>query len=236
MTRRNVSMNRVAIATLVVPLIALGVALPSRMYADSWDKLTKVTFSGPVEIPGQVLPAGTYWFKLLNSPTRRDIVQIYTEDKKKQIALIMAIPDYKLHPTDKTVITFEERAANAPPAVKAWFYPGDNYGQQFVYPKPRAVELAKATHEPVLAMPAEQEAATKQPEESNVASAESLRKSEVKAEEPTGEEVEITEVVQAPPTLPSTASELPLIALGGLIFVSLGALTARVTARVKPRA
>lgn len=231
MTRRNVSMNRVAIA-LVVPLIALGVALPSRMFADTWDKLTKVTFSGPVEIPGQVLPAGTYWFKLLNSPTRRDIVQIYTEDKKKQLALIMAVPDYKIRPTDKAVITFEERAANAPPAVKAWFYPGDNYGQQFVYPKPRAVELAKAVHEPVLSMPAEKEAATKQPEEANVAAAEELRKSEVKAEQPTGEEVEITEVVQPPPkVLPATASELPLIALGGLIFVGLGSLMAFARAR-----
>jgi len=228
-------------------LLAMGAALAPQVYADTWDKLTKVTFSAPVEIPGQVLPAGTYWFKLLDSPSDRNIVQIYNEAQNKQIAMIMAVPDYRLKPADKTVITFEERAGNSPEAIKAWFYPGDNYGQEFVYPKSRAVELAKVVKQPVLSMPQNLEANTKMSVKSpQEAPAAALKKAPVKAEQPTGLEVEIGEVVQTPPQLlaqnaaptasapakpspaqppaklPKTASNLPLVGLIGLILAGAG--------------
>ena len=228
-------------------LLAMSAALAPRVYADTWDKLTKVTFSGPVEIPGQVLPAGTYWFKLLDSPSDRNIVQIYNEAQNKQIAMIMAVPDYRLKPADKTVITFEERAGNSPEAIKAWFYPGDNYGQEFVYPKSRAVELAKVVKQPVLSMPQNLEANTRMPVKSpKEAPAAALKKAPVKAEQPSGQEVEIGQVVQTPPQLlaqnaapakpapakaapaqppaklPKTASNLPLVGLIGLILVGAG--------------
>ena len=240
-------MRNLTTIAAIVSLIALGAALTPRMNADTWDQLTKVTFSQPVEIPGQVLPAGTYWLKLLDSPSDRNIVQIYNADKTKQIAMIMAIPDYRLKPTDKTVITFDERSANSPEALKAWFYPGDNYGQEFVYPKPRAVQLAKAGNQPVPSMPANLEANTKMAAKSaKAAPVIALKKAPVKAEQPSGEEVEIGTVVITPPQLlaqnnappqstspattsakpapklPATASSLPLVALLGLIFASAG--------------
>jgi hypothetical protein len=224
-------------------LIALGLALPQRVNADSWDQLTKVTFNEPVEIPGQVLPAGSYVFKLLESQSDRNIVQIYNADQSKQIAMIMAIPDFRLKPTGKTVVTFEERAAGAPEAIKAWFYPGDNYGQEFVYPKPRAVQLAKVVKQPVPSMPANLEANTKMAAKSaKEAPAVALKKAPVKAQQPTGEEVEILQVVTTPPQLvaqntppaapapepakklPTTASLLPLAALIGLLLTSAGFL------------
>ena len=62
----------------------------------------------------------------------------------------LAIPDYRLQPSDKPLLQFEERASNAPEAIKAFFYPGDNYGLQFVYPHKRATELAKRTRQHVL--------------------------------------------------------------------------------------
>ena len=243
-------MRNLKMIAVIVSLFALGAILAPRMNADTWDQLTKVTFSQPVEIPGQVLPAGTYWFKLLDSPSDRNIVQIYNADKSKQIAMIMAIPDYRLKPTDKTVITFDERAANSPEAVKAWFYPGDNYGQEFVYPKPRAVQLAKLEKQPVPSMPANLEANTKIPAKSaKEAPVVALKKAPVKAQQPSGEEVEIGTVVTTPPQLlaqnkapaqssspsttaagpaskelPTTASSLPLVALLGLILVSAGFL------------
>jgi hypothetical protein len=229
--------------------MAFGAALLTpRMKADGWDKLTKVTLSAPLEIPGQVLAPGTYWFKLLDSPSDRNIVQIYNADQSKQIAMIMAIPDYRLKPTDKTVITFEERSANSPEAIKAWFYPGDNYGQEFVYPKPRAVALAKVVKQPVLSMPANLESSTKVVVKSaKEAAAVALKKAPVKAQQPTGEEVEITGIVQTPPPLvaqntppparptpapapakpaelPSTASDLPLLGLAGCTLLGAGFL------------
>lgn len=244
-------MRKLTMIVVVVTLIVLGSALAPRIDADTWDQLTKVTFSGPVEIPGQVLPAGTYWFKLLDSPSDRNIVQIYNADQSKQIAMIMAIPDYRLKPTDKTVITFDERAANSPEAVKAWFYPGDNYGQEFVYPKPRAVQLAKLVKQPVPSMPANLEANTKMPVKSvKEAPAMALKKAYVKAQQPTGEEVEIGVVTTTPPQLlaqntapapvsppatkklPTTASSLPLVGLVGFLLASSGLLLRFVARRL----
>jgi hypothetical protein len=238
--------NAVCLA-LAISVMAFVPSLIQKANADEWDHLTKVTFSQPVEIPGQVLQAGTYWFKLMDSQSNRNIVQIYNSDNTRQVALILALPDYRVKPADKTVITFAERAANSPEAVKAWFYPGDNYGQEFVYPKPRAMQLAKASNQAVPSMPANMEADTKMAVKSSAeAPAKALRNTQVKAEQPSGEEVEIGEIVTTPPqllaqnkppaapnvstasapakTLPKTAGSLPLISLSGLLFAAAGLL------------
>jgi hypothetical protein len=202
--------------------------------ADEWDQRTIVTFSGPVEIPGRVLPAGTYVFKLVDSQGDRNIVQVFNKEENHVYGTFIAIPDYKLKPRGKTIISFEERAAGAPEAVKAWFYPGDNYGHEFVYPKAKAVELAQANNQPVPSMPNELAAHTPKPvaapKEPNVAA---LKKAPLKAQKPTQEEVEIAEVFMPPPQtpkpaaspalpkqLPKTGSPLPLIGLLGLLSVS----------------
>jgi len=144
-------------ASNVVCFAALiGTALVPSAKADEWNNKTVMTFSGPVEIPGVhltgwgVLPAGTYVFKLLDSQSDRHIVQIFSQDEKTVYATILAIPNYRLKATRKTVITFSERPAGEPEALRAWFYPGKNWGDEFVYPKARAVEIAKLTNTPVL--------------------------------------------------------------------------------------
>jgi hypothetical protein len=103
--------------------------------ADQWNKLTVMTFNEAVEIPGQILPAGTYVFKLIDSQADRTVVQVLTEDQTRLIATIMAVPDYRLQPTGDTALKFEERPAGLPEALHSWFYPGDNYGLEFVYKK-----------------------------------------------------------------------------------------------------
>jgi hypothetical protein len=230
------NMTTIAIASL----IATSLTLTSRLNADAWDKLTKVSFSAPVEIPGQVLPAGTYVFKLLDSPGSRNVVQIFDAEQTKLYATILAVPDYRLKPADKTVITFEERAANAPEAVQAWFYPGDNFGQEFVYPKERAVTLAQTNNRPVPSMPSNlvpnTQQPTKAPTEPQVVA---LKQAPLKAQQPSGEEVEVAEVFIAqatlpeqPSTLPTTASPLASIALGGLMIACLGLTLRFVASRV----
>jgi hypothetical protein len=103
--------------------------------ADEWNKETVLTFTEPVEIPGQVLSAGTYIFKLYDSLSGRNVVQIFTQDNQHLIATVMAIPDYRTEPTGDTLVTLEERPMGSPRALHTWFYPGDNYGVEFVYPK-----------------------------------------------------------------------------------------------------
>ena len=115
-------------------LLASSSVLPSAK-ADEWNKKTVVTFNGPVEVPGKSLPEGTYVFKIADSQSDRDIVQIFTEDERELITTILALPAYRRESTGKPVITLEERPPGYPEAVKKWFYPGENYGFEFVYPK-----------------------------------------------------------------------------------------------------
>jgi len=209
-------------------LVALCVLVVPAATADDWNRETVITFSGPVEVPGvgaQTLPAGTYVFKIFDSQSDRHIVQIFNQDKTHVFTTILAIPNYRLKTTDKTVITFSERPAGQPEALKAWFYPGREWGEEFVYAKSRAVELAKETNEPVLTTPIE------------LASApiEALKTAPVEAIDPKGERLELTQVVEPPPvvaaepvtvataeTLPKTASPLPLIGLIALLTIGVG--------------
>src|ERR1700748_1399273 len=144
-------------AVMTMSCIALaGAALVPNARADEYNRKTVITFSGPVEIPGVhlagwgVLPAGTYVFKILDSSSDRHIVQIFNKEETTIYATILAIPNYRLKATDKTVMTFRERPAGQPEALRAWFYPGRNWGEEFVYPKAKALVLAKATQTPVL--------------------------------------------------------------------------------------
>lgn len=235
-------MNLFKTATIGFCIALLGMAFSPSASADAWNRKTVVTFSGPVEIPGvhlkgyDVLPAGTYVFKMLDSQSNRHIVQIFSEDEKTVYATILAIPNNRLRATDDTVITFRERPAGQPEALRAWFYPGRNWGEEFVYPKSRAIEIAKAANEPVLFTPAPIEQEVVEPivlaTEPRVRQ---LRQAPVMAIQPSGEEVEIAQVVTPPPaetaqarppaspaqslpsTLPATSSPLFMLGLFGLL-------------------
>ena len=135
--------------------------------ADEWDKKTILTFSGPVQIPGATLPAGSYMFKLADTGDRH-VVQVFDKDGKKIIKTLMTIPNQRLAATDKPVVMFSERPAGSPVAVKVWFYPGERIGNEFIYPKRQAMRIAKETHQRVLATNAEE--STTATEEATMAS------------------------------------------------------------------
>ncbi len=212
------------IVAIAIYVTVLSLALATSVKADAYNKKTKVTFSAPFEIPGvgaQVLPAGTYVIRLVDSLSNRDIVQILNEDETHVYATILAIPNYRLKVTSETVLTFKERAAGSPQAIRAWFYPGNSFGQEFVYPKARAIEIAKEAHVPVLEMPTELAKEITAPVTPQEKAPEALKEAPVKAVEPSGEEVEIAQVIP-PPTLPKTASLLPVLALLGLLSLGAG--------------
>ena len=230
------------VTTTVFGLALMGAVFSPVANASDWNRKTVMTFSAPIEIPGVhlkgwgVLPAGTYVFKVLDSQTDRHIVQIFNQDETQIYATILAIPNYRLTATGKTVVTFSERPAGEPEALRAWFYPGTNWGEEFVYPRAKAMELAKTANAPVLftaaEIPAEVAEPIKTPDEPVVAQ---LKQAPVMAIKPTGEEVELAQVVTPPPAepvqiaaaqLPKTGSELPLIELLGLLALC-GGLTLR---------
>jgi hypothetical protein len=208
--------------------------------ADEWDKKTVVTFSGPVEVAGHRLEGGTYVFKLADTVDRH-VVQIFNKDENHVYATILAIPDYRLEPADKTVIKFAETedgsnyAGSLPEGgvpIREWFYPGDNFGQEFkVKAAPEEVAVAEPTTPPAAEAPAEP---APQPAPAAVTPAPAPEESAPAAEQPAPAPQEQPQTEQAAPSaepapaenpqpekLPKTASSMPLVGLIGLL--SLGA-------------
>jgi hypothetical protein len=131
---------------------ALTIVVAPGARADEWNKKTILTFSGPVQIPGATLPAGSYVFKLADISGNRHVVQVFSKDEKKIFTTMLAVPNQRLEPADKPIILFSERATGSPQAVKVWYYPGETIGNEFVYPKSQAMRIAKETHSRVMAM------------------------------------------------------------------------------------
>lgn len=131
--------------------VLLGATFAAAQGLDT-NRTTIVTFSAPVALPGVTLPAGSYMFRLADSQTNRNIVQVFDKDRTKIYATILAMPAQRPRPADETVITFKETPANAAPAVQYWYYPGETMGQEFAYPKKQAMEIANASHTGVLSV------------------------------------------------------------------------------------
>lgn len=235
-------------------LAAIGADMAAvKMNADPWNKKTIITITEPMQIPGAVLTPGKYVFKLVDSASNRHIVQVFDEDEKNVINTILAIPNRRLQPTGKSEFGFWEVPAGNTPALRSWFYPGDNMGQEFAYPKQEATKLSAMVKEEVPSLseeeyaqattvtPAPQEAAaevkTPEPQPATpapeVAVAETPKPVEapVAVQEPPAPQAPATttpvdrprEEVPADDNLPSTASPLPLLGLLGLLFTGLGA-------------
>jgi len=205
----------------------LGVALSPSARADEWNKKTVMTVSEPIQVPNKVLPAGTYVIKLLSSPSDRHIVQIFNADETQLQTTILAIPNYRIQPTGKTVFSFWETPPGQPKALRAWFYPGDNFGQEFAYPKSAAVQIAAVSHQTVptteASQPAElpqaevtQTQPEPQQEAQNIPPPAPQEIAQAPAPEPTP--------APAPQELPKTGSPYPLIGLAGIFSLGMFAL------------
>ncbi len=206
------------ISLVLASLGLLAVGLASNLRADQWDKRTTLKVSETIQVPGKVLEPGTYVMKLLNSSSNRNIVQIFNSDESELQTTILAIPNYRVTAKEETVFTFWEMPPGEPRALRAWFYPGDNFGQEFAYPKVKALEIAKIEHTEV--------PATEATKPSELATAPVEEVTETGQELPippapavhAPAPVEVTQApVAAPAELPKTGSAFPLVGLGGAI-------------------
>ena len=117
----------------VLALAFLSISLAPSAKADEWDKKTLVTVKGgAVQIQGTILQPGQYVMKLADSPADRRILQLFNADESQLVTTILANAAYRPEPTGDTRFTFAEVPAGQPPAITTWFYPGDNYGLQFL--------------------------------------------------------------------------------------------------------
>lgn len=184
---------------LGIAAVAIAAIAVIHAKADAWNQETIFTFNEPVAIPGQVLPPGTYTFKLLNTQADRDIVEVLGANDHHFYGVFPTIPDYRHKAHGTAIVRFDEAPAGSPEAIQAWFYPGDSYGHEFVYPRKDARELAKTTHEPVPSMPDDLTGDTTKPAKTvNDSSVSAFRNAKLMAEKPNGEEVTVTTIFERP--------------------------------------
>jgi len=204
-------------------LSVLGVLLwlgTSPLVADeAWR--TPLTISEPTEIPGMVLEPGSYIVQVVNTKQTRYVVQFLSGDGSRNITTVMAVPNYRVNITDGSPFTYFQRSAGAPQALKDWFYVGNNFGIEFVYPKETAVRIAQASKQEVYTAPSakpetREEVVTVSPELKEAPLPPPPRPATVVAQAPPP-----PPPPPAPKTLPKTGTNLGLLAMAGL--ASLGA-------------
>jgi hypothetical protein len=229
-------LTSIAAATAFSLLLAGGSA-----GADEWNRKTFLTFSGPVEIPGMVLPAGTYTFQIANPETSSRVIQVLDKSGTHVQRMFFALPTELVEAPDQPVVKFAERAEGRPEAIKAWFYPGERTGYEFVYPRSQAVKIARASHERVLSAP-DKSIETSE----NSKPAEAFKNAKVERVDENGNVAEAVRPAVAPRTepprnetafvqgnpqasqnsaaqLPKTASSLPLFQLVSVLSLAAGA-------------
>jgi LPXTG-motif cell wall-anchored protein len=235
--------SRKAMALAWGTILAAGLFSVSAR-ADEWDKKTVLTVNEPIQIRDTYLEPGKYVLKLLNSQSDRHVVQIFNGDESHIINTVLAIPAYRTNPSANTQFTFWETPLGTAKAMRAWYYPGDNYGNEFAYPKqPR--QLAMVTPPAPAASASSEETTTtttttttpaQTPVVMDDTASQTTEKSEaVQDQTPPPPDQTATPAPQPPDTsadraapaeLPKTGSPYPLIGLCGLGLAGLaGALT-----------
>lgn len=231
---------------MAVSLVTLGVCASVRTASAQGvaSNRTVMTFSQPVEVPGKVLPAGTYTFELHESQMNRHVIQIYDQAGTKLITTVLAVPNYREKQTSETVLKFAEVAAGQPQAIRVWFYPGRLVGDELVYSKTRAHELAVSSNSSVSAV-----------DDVTYTKIDTMDKADVVSVAPDKTELPVqtppepmpapmpaptpqvtTPVVTPAPArqeLPHTASMLPLVALLGFMTLASGLVLRRATTRTE---
>lgn len=147
-----ISIRKVALACMTAAMVTISVNAGAQ---GPVNQDTYFTFSQAVELPKTTLPAGTYFFQLVDSNSNRHIVKVMSQDRRQLHATLMAIPYYSNErPSDEPQVRFlETPAANgvaASNAIKIWFYPGTSTGHEFIWPRDKALALARVTDQSVL--------------------------------------------------------------------------------------
>ena len=196
--------------------------------AQTWDKKTRITVQKPWSLPGNtVLQPGTYVMRLYDSPSNRQIVEVWNGEETKLEARVIGIPAERLAPSNDTVLNFYERRTEGPAALQQWFHPGDLSGVEFPAQGQAKADLAYVTV-PQPEAPAPPAVAEEQPpappaveEPAPAPQPEAQPEPEPQPEQPP----QIAENNPPPaPELPKTAGDAPIVGLIGLISLGCAAL------------
>ncbi|HLH42767.1 MAG TPA: hypothetical protein VKV74_07270 [Bryobacteraceae bacterium] len=210
--------------------IAAGLVVTSGAKADEWDKKTILTVNQPIQISDTYLDPGKYVLMLDRSSSDRHIVRIYNDRQDHLINTILALPAYRLRATGSTVFTFWETPPNTARALRDWYWPGDNFGQEFPYPK-HLRELAAAVPAPAPPAPPREEAVPapapqaeqKVEQQTEIAQAAPPPPPPAPEAAPAPEQPKASPAPEAPQPreLPKTATPYPLVGFGGLLSLGI---------------
>ena len=143
----NINKGYIAIGLVV----AFGLFFELAAHADESDEATFLSFSAPVQVPGQVLPAGTYLFELADHGSEANVVQVFNSDRTVLYGTFLTIATQRKEPTGRTAVTLAQPEAGGTPALLKWFYPGNDIGNEFVYSKQTEKEITRDGHHTILA-------------------------------------------------------------------------------------
>jgi hypothetical protein len=127
-------------------------ALVPAARADAWNQQTELSFNQPIEIPGSVLPPGTYWFVLFDNGDR-SLVQIFSVDWSRLYASLLTIPTLRPEATSTIEVELAERPHQSPEALWKWYYPGHLMGHEFLYSTKVESRLQREPKREVLTAP-----------------------------------------------------------------------------------
>src|SRR5579863_8499012 len=124
-----------------IGIAMLGIAPVAR--GGEADQATQLVLSQPVQIPKRsVLPAGTYWFVLVDSSIgESNMVRIYNANRTHIIATLETITTNRPEANGKTELVFAEQTQGRPLALLKWFYPDRTDGHEFIYSRRRETKL-----------------------------------------------------------------------------------------------
>ena len=115
---------------IVAGLFVATLALSANAQAQLLEEKIYVTFSKPVEVPGQMLPAGTYVFESLNGGV---LTRILNVDENHIYATLFTVSDKRMEPMNDAKVILHESPEKTNERVEEWFYPGMSVGHEFSY-------------------------------------------------------------------------------------------------------
>jgi hypothetical protein len=136
-------------------IIAFTLMFELAAHADEADQATQITFSQSIQVPGQILSAGTYLFMLANTGDDQNIVQIFSPDRTHLYATLQTVPTETGQVPGDTIVALVEQGAGKPDVLLKWFYPGDDTGHEFVYSKGLEKQMAQDRQQTVVATDSE---------------------------------------------------------------------------------
>jgi len=124
-------------------IIAFGLLFELAAHADEFNEQATITFSAPVQIPGQVLPAGTYIFQKADPEDDQNLVQILSADRSILYATLQTLPVERRDTTGDSMITLAKPENEEPDILVNWFYPGLLTGHEFIYSQQQDQAIAE---------------------------------------------------------------------------------------------